>query len=301
MKLRHIEVFHALMTTSNMTEAAKRLHVSQPAVSQVLKHAEQTLGLKLFHRSRGRLVPTPEAMNLLPEVEDIFNRLEALDRSAQDLRIGAVGSVTVAAVPAVASFILPSIVSSFTAKRPQSRIVLRVLATSQVQSSVGEWKSDFGIINQPGGPLDSTLQSEVIHRGRVVCVIPRSHALAGLRFVGPEQLADFPLLTFGALSDLDAKISSSFAAAGVSRNVRIESSSSLASIFMVASGLGVALVDSEGMIEHFPDLVEKEFRPHIETHLTLVERGDRPKSRLAVAFRKHLIESLSVEKFAAAT
>lgn len=298
MKLRHIEVFHALMRTSNMTEAAERLHVSQPAVSQVLKHAEQTLGLKLFHRSRGRLVPTPEAMNLLPEVEEIFNRLEALDRSAQDLRIGSVGSVTVAAVPAVASFILPSIVSSFTAKRPQSRIALRVLATSQVQSSVEEWKSDFGIVNQPGGALNSTLQSEVIRRGRVVCVIPRTHPLADLRFVGPEQLVDFPLVTFGALSELAAQISSSFAASGVTCNVRIESSSSLASIFMVASGLGVALVDSEGMIDHFPDLIEKEFRPYIETHLVLVEREDRPKSRLAMAFRKHLIESLSMGKSA---
>jgi DNA-binding transcriptional LysR family regulator len=275
MKLRHIEVFHALMTSSNMTEAAERLHVSQPAVSQVLKHAEQTLGLTLFHRSRGRLVPTPEAMNLLPEVEDIFNRLEALERSAQGLRSGSTGSVTVAAVPAVASFVLP-----------------RVLATSQVQSSVREWKSDFGIINQPGSPLDVSLQSEVARTGRVFCVIPRAHALAKLSFVGPEQLADYPLVTFGPQSELGAQISARFAAAGVSRNVRIESSSSLAGIFMVASGLGVALVESSGMVDHFPELVEREFRPHIETALVLVERGDRPKSRLAIAFRKHLTESL---------
>jgi len=292
MRLRHIEVFHALMTSSNMTEAAERLHVSQPAVSQVLKHAEQTLGLKLFHRSRGRLVPTPEAMALLPEVEDIFNRLEALDRSAQGLRSGSTGSVTVAAVPAVASFVLPHLVSAFTAKRPQTRIVLRVLSSSQAQSSVREWKSDFAIVYQPGGPLDSTLQSEVVRKGNVVCVVPRGHPLATRRFVGPEQLADYPLVTFGPQSELGAQIGSSFAAAGVSRNVKIESSSSLAAIFMVASGLGAALVESTGMVEHFPELVEREFRPHIETRVVLLERSDRPKSRVATAFRKHLTETL---------
>ena len=156
MRLRHIEVFHALMTSSNMTEAAERLHVSQPAVSQVLKHAEQTLGLTLFHRARGRLVPTPEALALLPEVEDIFNRLEALDRSAQGLRSGSAGSVTVAAVPAVASFVLPRVVRAFTARRPQTRIVLRVLAGSQVQSSVREWKSDFGIEPRSRRPASPT-------------------------------------------------------------------------------------------------------------------------------------------------
>ena len=86
MKLRHIEVFHALMHAANMTEAARRLHVSQPAVSTVLKHAESQLGIRLFERTGGRLVPTPEAIALLPDVEGIFERLEALGRSVQGLR-----------------------------------------------------------------------------------------------------------------------------------------------------------------------------------------------------------------------
>ncbi len=292
MKLRHIEVFHALMTSGNMTEAAAKLHVSQPAVSQVLKHAEQTLGLTLFQRFKGRLVPTPEARALLPEVDDIFARLEALDRTAQGLRNSAAGTVMVAAIPAIASFVLPGLLSSFAAKRPQSRIVLRVLSSSQAQSSVRELKSDFALIHQPGGVLDTTLQSEVLHRGEVTCVMPRRHALASRRSVSPADLASMPLITPGPQSDLGARIEASFVALGVPRNVRIESSSSLAAIFMVTSGLGVALVESTGMLDHFPDLVEREFRPHIETQVVLVTRSDRPKSRLAAAFKQHLSASL---------
>lgn len=293
MKLRHIEVFHALMTSGNMTEAAERLHVSQPAVSQVLKHAEQTLGITLFQRSRGRLLPTPAAKALLPEVDDIFNRLEALSRSAQSLRSSAAGSVTVAALPAIASFVLPRLLSSFAKKRPQPHIVLRVLSSSQVQSSVREWKSDFGLIHQPGGALDLTLQTEVLHRGRVVCVIPSKHPLARRRRIGPADLADTPLITAGPQSELRARIEASFAAEGVAHQVGIESSSSLAAIFMVASGLGAALVESTGMVENFPDLVERDFEPAIETRILLLERGDRPKTRLASAFHKHLADSLA--------
>lgn len=56
--LRHIEIFHAVMTTGNLTEAARMLHTSQPTVSRELARFEKVLGLTLFSRTRGRLQPT---------------------------------------------------------------------------------------------------------------------------------------------------------------------------------------------------------------------------------------------------
>ena len=53
--LRQIEIFHAVMTTGNLTEAAQMLHTSQPTVSRELARFEKVLGLKLFERTRGRL------------------------------------------------------------------------------------------------------------------------------------------------------------------------------------------------------------------------------------------------------
>ena len=57
MRLRQIEVFHAVYTCGTMTSAARLLNVSQPSVSKVLAHAEQQLGYPLFERVRGKLVP----------------------------------------------------------------------------------------------------------------------------------------------------------------------------------------------------------------------------------------------------
>lgn len=56
--LRHIEIFHAVMTAGNLTEAARLLHTSQPTVSRELARFEKVLGLTLFERTRGRLHPT---------------------------------------------------------------------------------------------------------------------------------------------------------------------------------------------------------------------------------------------------
>ncbi len=55
--LRHIEIFHAVMTTGNLTEAARMPHTSQPTVSRELARFEKVLGLRLFERTRGRLRP----------------------------------------------------------------------------------------------------------------------------------------------------------------------------------------------------------------------------------------------------
>ncbi|KAG1251045.1 hypothetical protein G6F68_012483 [Rhizopus microsporus] len=60
-KLRQMEVFRAVMLTGSMNGAAKLLFVSQPAVSRLIAHTEQSLGLQLFARDKGKLTPTPEA------------------------------------------------------------------------------------------------------------------------------------------------------------------------------------------------------------------------------------------------
>lgn len=68
MRLRHIEIFEAIRRTGSLTEAAAALHISQPAASKLLAHAEAQLGFKLFERVKGRLVATREAEILAPEV-----------------------------------------------------------------------------------------------------------------------------------------------------------------------------------------------------------------------------------------
>lgn len=64
MRLRHIEVFNAVMLTGSVSAAARLMNVTQPAVSRILAHAELQLGFALFHRLKGRLVPTTEAQTL---------------------------------------------------------------------------------------------------------------------------------------------------------------------------------------------------------------------------------------------
>jgi DNA-binding transcriptional LysR family regulator len=86
MRLRQIEVFHAVYANGSISAAARGLNVSQPAVSKVLRHTESQLGISLFNLVRGRLVPTDEAHALFREVDEVFSRISSLPVSYTHLR-----------------------------------------------------------------------------------------------------------------------------------------------------------------------------------------------------------------------
>lgn len=275
-----------------MTEAAQRLHVSQPAVSTVLKHAEQRLGMKLFQRAGGRLFPTPEAVALFPDVDDIFTRLGALGRVAKGLRDGATGVISIAASPTLANALLPAAVAAFAADRPLVQVVLKALPTEQIVASVRDRAFDLGLIYEPSAPQDDYVVAEIAATSHVACVVPQDHPLAALPAVGPADLAGHRLVTFGPTTPIGARIEAAFRTAGVTFHLMVESSSSLISYSVVAAGGGVALVDSLAAASGaFPMLAVREFVPRIESSVILVYPRDRPRSRLAVAFARKLTGS----------
>jgi len=81
MRLRHIEVFNAVMQTGSVSAAARLINVTQPAVSRTLQHAELQMGFALFQRARGRLTPTNEALALFPHIEKLFEQLDEVQRT----------------------------------------------------------------------------------------------------------------------------------------------------------------------------------------------------------------------------
>lgn len=69
MRLRHVEVFHAIMRAGTISGAAQGLHLSPPAVTKVLPHAQLQPGMPLFERVRGKPYPKPGAYRLFAEAE----------------------------------------------------------------------------------------------------------------------------------------------------------------------------------------------------------------------------------------
>ena len=107
MRLRHIEVFHAVMQAGTISGAAQVLHISQPAVTKVLQHCELQLGLPLFERIRGKLYPRPEAHRLFAETEKLTRDLAGIRRLAASLKSKSVETIRLVATPSLALSVLP--------------------------------------------------------------------------------------------------------------------------------------------------------------------------------------------------
>jgi DNA-binding transcriptional LysR family regulator len=113
MRLRHIEVFHAIKQTGSISKAAALLGISQPAASKILHHAETALGFRLFDRVRGRLQPTAEAEALHIEVAKLHNGLEHLRRLSVNLRRFPDGRLHIGCLPSLGLAVMPKVIHEF--------------------------------------------------------------------------------------------------------------------------------------------------------------------------------------------
>ncbi len=111
--LRHIEIFHAVMTAGNLTEAARLLHTSQPTVSRELARFEKVLGLTLFERTRGRLHPTVQGLRLFEEVQRSWYGLDRIVSAAESLREFRQGELSIACLPVFSQSFLPPLLPPF--------------------------------------------------------------------------------------------------------------------------------------------------------------------------------------------
>jgi len=149
---RQIEAFRAVMLTGAMTAAAETIHVTQPAVSRLIRDLEAELGLALFQRRGNRVVPTAEAHALLVEVERSFVGLGQIRAFAGDIRSGRGGTLRIAVLPAMAAGFAPRFIADFCRGRPNLKVSIYGLPSATIRDRVTTGELDLGISGFPVGP-----------------------------------------------------------------------------------------------------------------------------------------------------
>ena len=126
---RQVEAFRAMMLTGSVTEAAKLMNVTQPAVSRLLRDFQALLKMELFEKRGTGLVPVAAATALYMEVERSFVGLERITATAEEIRSRRTGTLRIAALPALANGFLPRLLRAISdgAAEPQSIVLWRDL------------------------------------------------------------------------------------------------------------------------------------------------------------------------------
>lgn len=268
MNLRQIEVFRAVMLRRSVTEAARMLGVSQPTLTNVLRHAEDQLGFRLFHRERGRLRATEEAQLLFSDVDRIYRELQSLQRLSTDLKAGTGGLLRIGATASLALSVVPDALALYRREFPAVRVISHLLAAEEMAEMVIAHQLDVGVSI---APIEvPSARNETICSAEMICIMPEDHPLALLDVVTPQDLERHTLISYSGATTVGQMIDAAFRHAGRRRRVDIEVSLSPLACSLVQRGMGVALVD--GFIPRLtlPGIRWRKFRPQTVQNVTLV-------------------------------
>ncbi len=240
-RLRQMEVFRAVMLTGSIKAAAQLLFASQPAVSRIIAHTEQTLGLTLFNRVKGKLVPTPEGEALFREVDEFYQQAVKVDEFARALAQGPSGTLRIAASPSLSRGLVSRAISAFVQRYPQIRVNFRTTLLNSMPQEVLSNKVDLAVSVHP---IDHpNLKVEPFTTGRMVVVVPLGHELAQKRIVRLADLSKFPVISHDPGIPFGQLVAAAFEKAGVELASRIHIHQSDMACSLARSGSGVAVVD----------------------------------------------------------
>ncbi|MFT5756406.1 MAG: DNA-binding transcriptional LysR family regulator [Alteromonadaceae bacterium] len=241
MRLRHIEIFHAIYTTGSITNAAKILHVSQPSVSKVLSHAEMQLGFNLFERVKGRLIPTDEAEMLFDEVDKIYQQMRSIENTAENIKKSEYGNINIAVTPALGFNAVPKAIAQYHQKYPKINFNLQTVHNDGVMKALLEHKCDLAILFSP--KIMPGITSIKFSQSELVIVYPKAYFSSRPDKLTLSQLVDFEFIDIGDSGPLGDILWQRMMEEKVSLPSKIKVQTYFIAARLVAQGMGICIVD----------------------------------------------------------
>lgn len=289
--LRHIEIFHAVMTAGNLTEAARLLHTSQPTVSRELARFEKVIGLTLFERTRGRLHPTVQGLRLFEEVQRSWYGLDRIVSAADSLREFRQGELSIVCLPVFSQSFLPALLEPFLARYPDVNLTIVPQESPLLEEWLSAQRHDLGLTETLATPA-GTARHELLSLDEV-CVLPAGHRLAEKAVLTP---ADFQGENYISLSRTDSYrqlLDTLFAEHQVKRRMVVETHSAASICAMVRAGVGISVVNPLTALDYADSgIAIRRFTVSVPFTVSLIKPLHRPASALVDTFSAHLQQGL---------
>lgn len=293
MKLRHIEVFHAVYQTGSVSGAARALHVSQPSISKVLRHAEAQIGFTLFRVVKGRLVPTEEAHVLFQEVRDLQGRIESLQETTKNLRHGVGGHLRLAVLPSLGLQVTPAAVARFRKTHPDVSFDIKTVHKADILRSLYERNSDIAVAYD--SPRHPRLAEVRIGSGELVLLFRKQDIPDPPARLSTETLKQFDLLRLAGTGSIDTLIAGEVDMDWAGRaGISVETYYVAAAL--VREGAGIAVVDeftARATVGEDLDFRPLERKSRFDVYC--IHLVDRPLSRVAQEFIRTMQQSIGAK------
>jgi aminoethylphosphonate catabolism LysR family transcriptional regulator len=281
MNSAQLRAFHAVATEGGFTAAARRLGISQPAVTVQVKALEARYGIRLFER-RGRGVrPTALGRDLLARTRRLYAveaEIEALLGASRDLLAGELR------LAADGPYHVIDLLAAVRARHPALEVSVSIGNSEDMLASLIDWRADIAVLGRPVD--DPRLDAIEIGRHEVVLMVPADHAFAALGAVPLSALDGAPMVLREEGSATRHAVTAALEAAGIRPVVALEISSREAVREAVAAGFGIGVVQAPEFGHDDRLAAVRLADARIETGewaVALAERRDAPLVRAVMA------------------
>jgi DNA-binding transcriptional LysR family regulator len=243
MELRHLRYFCAVAEWKGFSQAARKLHISQSAISEQISDLEKEIGVALLQRDKRHVELTTHGEVFLREAKKILKGAESAIELTRSSMRGEIGELSIAFFVWGTGSFFPKLVREFRRRHPNVRLSLNELTPAYQMEAFLTGKIDVGFTRPLEPPFDRTFNSELLYEDPIVAVLPKTHplakgpisveALAGENFVLSDRSAS-PAL-FDVIISLCRK-------AGFSPRIANTSSVWSGVLTLVEAGEGIGLV-----------------------------------------------------------
>lgn len=267
MKIIQLEYFCAVCRYRSITQAAQKLYVTQPAISNAIKELEKEFSVNLFTRSKNHMSLSKEgeifyqkASHLLDTIHQTSSELYDLGRQIIPIRIGI--------PPLLSTIFFPHMLMDFQKIYPEIPVELFEYGSIRAANLVSEDVLDLALVNMNFYEIEKLNYFEIIADHIVFCVSP-DHHLAMSKEVSMEMLKDEPLIMFNTDSVLNTTLHSRFESIGMKPNVVLHASQLHTIQNFITSHMGGAFLYSS-LMKSLPGLIGIPVTPTIKQEIGLV-------------------------------
>lgn len=222
MKIVQLEYFCAVSQYHSITQAAQKLYVTQPAISNAIKELEKEFSVSLFVRSKNHLTLTTEgelfyqkASELLASIKQTTQQFYDLGKQIPPIRIGI--------PPLLSTIFFPEMLLDFQKQYPDIPVELFEYGSIRAASLVQEETLDLALVNMHFYDIDKMNTFRIQTEHLVFCV-SKEHPLAKEKEVTIEMLRDEPIIMYNTDSVQNTTLNSRFENAGITPNVILHAS-----------------------------------------------------------------------------
>ncbi|SEP69616.1 DNA-binding transcriptional regulator, LysR family [Solimonas aquatica] len=258
MDTQFLKAFVEIADCGSFTQAAERLHLSQPAISKRVTALEEQIGHALFDRVGRRISLTDAGRMLLPYARQVLQQIEDGKRALSHLHEEIGGRLSIGTSHHIGLHRLPPVLRRYTQDYPSVDLDIHFMDSEVACEAVLAGKLELGIVTLPTQPLPQ-LQQQMVWPDPLAVVVGRHHPLAGRRKLSLRELAEHPAVLPDQATYTHRIVTAELQRLGATPRVRLatnylETLKMLAAIGLGWSVLPASMLDDSLCVLKIPEL-----------------------------------------------